>query len=538
VAGESLRIVGGPAPSAEIRLDDELIIGRGDPAMPYFEGDEEVSRRHARIARAGPYLVLEDLGSSNGTYLNGWRIPSPQLLNPGDLVEVGTTLLALVAPDGTLSRRRPALIVGAHGYEEQRPAQTTSVLYVTGLKKSYGPNHVLKGLDIEIQPGEIVGLLGPNGAGKTTFVSIVAGMRTADSGTITLNGIDAIRDSREARRHLGIAPQDLGIYPTQTVRRNLQFFGKLSGLRGAELERRVGEVGEALSLTPKFDALASTLSGGQKRRLHTGMAMLHKPPLLILDEPTVGADIRTRQEILDAVRRLADEGAGICYSTHYLPEIEAMGASVAILDGGQIIARGSIAELISSYASPYVELTFDGQPPEIRVEGEAAREGSLIRIKTDRPNKVAADIISTLGAEAARLTDIEIVRPSLDAVYLELTERRYRSGEEPTEEPAAARAEHRLRVVSGPDEGRSFTVDGELVIGREDADIPIADPELSRRHASVRAVDDGIELKDLGSSNGTFVNGARITTAVTLTDAARIQIGSSELAFEPQRPVE
>ncbi len=436
MAGELLRIVAGPAPAVNIPILDEVIIGRGDPAVPHFEKDEEISRRHARLARAGDYFVLEDLGSTNGTFLNGWRIPAPQLLNPGDRVEVGTTVVELVASASAISRR-PVIISGVAGYEDLRPARQTSVLYVTGLKKSYGSLHVLRGVDMEIQPGEIVGLLGPNGAGKTTFVSIVAGVRGADEGEIFVHGIDALRDSRNARRHLGIAPQDLGVYPAQTVRRNLQFFGRLNGLRGARLDRRVEEVGEALSLTPKFDALAGTLSGGQKRRLHTGMAMLHSPPLLILDEPTVGADIRTRQEILDAVRTLADGGTGICYSTHYLPEIEAMGASVAILDGGQIIARGSIAELIAKYASPYIELTFDGPPPAIRVDGEVTRDASVLRIKTDRPNKVAAEAIGALGAEATRLIDVELVRPSLDSVYLQLTERRYASGAPPAEEPAA-----------------------------------------------------------------------------------------------------
>jgi ABC-2 type transport system ATP-binding protein len=535
VAEELLRVVSGPVPATEIPLDGELIIGRGDPAVPYFERDDEVSRRHARVARAGAHLVLEDLGSSNGTYLNGWRIPAPQLLNPGDRVEVGTTLLELVAPEGAVSRA-PALIAGTRGYEQLRPSETTSVLYATNVRKSYGELHVLKGVDIEIQPGEVVGLLGPNGAGKTTFVSIIAGVRTADEGEITVDGVDAIKNSREAREHLGIAPQDLGIYPTQTVRRNLQFFGKVNGLRGRDLAQRVEEVGEALSLTPKFDALASTLSGGQKRRLHTGMAMLHQPPLLILDEPTVGADIRTRQEILDAVKRLAADGAGICYSTHYLPEIEELGASVAILDGGQIIARGSIAELVAKHASPYVELTFQGAAPDIRSSGEVTREDSLIRIKTDRPSQVAAEAVSSLGADAARLVEVEIVRPSLDSVYLSLTERRYSAGEEPAElDAAAAPGGGTLRVISGARAGESFAVDRELLIGREGSDIAIDDPELSRRHARVRAVAGGIELEDLGSSNGTFVDGTRITT-ITIDGAAVIQLGTCEIAFEPGPP--
>jgi ABC-2 type transport system ATP-binding protein len=161
------------------------------------------------------------------------------------------------------------------------------------------------------------------------------------------------------------------------------------------------------------------------------MAMLHRPPLLILDEPTVGADIRTRQEILDAVRKLADEGHAICYSTHYLPEIEQLGASVALLQGGEIIARGSIAELVREFSKQAVELTFEGPAPDIAVRGaETTLEGSRLRITTDSAAETAAAVLAQLGANAIRLRNVELVRPSLDAIYLTLTEQRY-SHEQP-----------------------------------------------------------------------------------------------------------
>ena len=302
---------------------------------------------------------------------------------------------------------------------------------MSGVRKSYGDFEVLKGVDLEIEPGEIAGLLGHNGAGKTTFVSCVAGLRRTDSGTILVNGVDATADPLKARQHLGIAPQDLGIYPTLTVRGNLELFGELGGLRGREVAKRAEEVGEALSLTPKFDAHAGTLSGGQQRRLHTGMAIVCKPALLILDEPTVGADIRTRQEILDLVKGLAEEGHAVCYSTHYLPEIEQLGASVALLQGGAIIARGSIAELVAMNSTQVVELTFDGPAPEIAVRGgEVVCDGSVLRISTDNAATMAAAALGQLGGHTMRLRNIELVRPSLDSIYLTLTEQRY-SSEEP-----------------------------------------------------------------------------------------------------------
>jgi ABC-2 type transport system ATP-binding protein len=437
MAGEALVVLNGTAAGSELSLEGEIVpIGREGPFAHVFGADGEVSRNHARVYRHDGRLVIQDLESTNGTYLNGWRIPSPQLLNTGDRVQIGATLLELRG-SVTAIRRQPPIISGVHGYQELRPAQRTSVLYVDGLRKSYGEKHVLKGFDLEIQPGEVVGLLGPNGAGKTTFVSVVAGLRPADAGSVTVNGIDALNSPREARGYMGLAPQDLGLYPTQSVRRNLMFFGEIHGLSGSLLKQRVQETAEALSLDPMFDQAAGTLSGGQKRRLHTAMAMLHQPALLMLDEPTVGADVRTRQEIVELVRKLADEGRAVCYSTHYLPEIEALGASVAMLRGGQIIARGSIAEMIAKYGASYIELKFDGEPPSLEVRGEVTREASILRIKTDDPTATVQSVMAQLGPDSARLADIEVVRPSLDSVYLALTEERY-SGLQETPDVGAA----------------------------------------------------------------------------------------------------
>jgi ABC-2 type transport system ATP-binding protein len=439
-AGEVLRVIAGPTAGTDIPLGQDVPIGRSVQGPGAFGGDDELSRSHARVVLRGDGgYALEDLGSTNGTYLNGWRIPAPQLLSAGDRIQVGQTVLEVVLaadPQRTVMRRRPVILAGSPDAEELRTPRSQATLYASGVRKSYGDFEVLKGVDLEIEPGEVAGLLGHNGAGKTTFVSCVAGLRRADSGTILVNGVDATADPLKARQHLGIAPQDLGIYPTLTVRGNLELFGELGGLRGREVAKRAEEVGEALSLTPKFDAAAGTLSGGQQRRLHTGMAIVCKPALLILDEPTVGADIRTRQEILDLVKGLAEEGHAICYSTHYLPEIEQLGASVALLQGGAIIARGSIAELVAMNSTQVVELTFDGPAPEIAVRGgEAVCDGSLLRIKTDNAAAMAAAALGQLGGNAMRLRNIELVRPSLDSIYLTLTEQRYSS-----EEPASASA--------------------------------------------------------------------------------------------------
>jgi ABC-2 type transport system ATP-binding protein len=305
------------------------------------------------------------------------------------------------------------------------------VLEVAGLCKSYGDVVALDGVDLGIAPGEICALLGPNGAGKTTLVSIVVGLRQADAGEIRVGGVDALRDPTAARSLAGIAPQELGIYPALTVRQNLTFFGELNGVWGTELDERIDRVADALELGELLDRPCQTLSGGEKRRVHTGNAMLHQPPLLLLDEPTTGVDVRTRAHLLDAVRAMAAEyGTAICYSTHYLPEVEALGATVAIIEGGRIIARGSIEELVARHGGAAVELTFDGPPPPLSTRGRVEEDGSTVRLLCDDPGAEAAAVMARLGEDAHRLRAVEIIAPSLESVFLALTGRRYESGEE------------------------------------------------------------------------------------------------------------
>ena len=303
------------------------------------------------------------------------------------------------------------------------------MLEIKGLRKAYGDNEVLRGVDLDARSGEIVGLLGPNGAGKTTLVSIVAGLRRADSGSVRVGGVDALADSQTARGLLGLAPQDLGVYPVLSVERNLSFFAELAGLRGRTVRDRVVDVADALDLTRLLGQRAGTLSGGQKRRLHTAMALVNDPKVLFLDEPTVGADVRTRNQILEVVRRRAAAGCAIVYTSHYLTEIEDLAATVAVLEAGQVIARGRVVDLVAEYGSPALRLTFDGPAPAL--DGFEV-SGPVATLKTPDPARAAADIMTRLNGSAARLRGVDIVRPSLEAVYLSLTGRR--SNEEtPTE---------------------------------------------------------------------------------------------------------
>jgi len=297
------------------------------------------------------------------------------------------------------------------------------VLDVRNLRKSYGDVPALRGVDLHVGEGEIVGLLGPNGAGKTTLVSIVAGLRKPDSGAVRIAGADPTKPA--TRRMVGLAPQELGIYASLTVRENLAVFAEMAGLRGRPLAGRIDEVAELLSLQALLDRPAQFLSGGEKRRVHTGMALVHRPRLLLLDEPTTGVDVSTRADLLAAVRGLGAEGAAICYSTHYLPEVEALGASVAIIDRGEIVARGPVADLIAQHGSSAIELRFDGAAPDVPAGWSGVVDGNLLRLASASPASDAGAALSLLGPDVGRLQSCELVRPNLETVFLSLTGRRY-----------------------------------------------------------------------------------------------------------------
>ncbi len=311
----------------------------------------------------------------------------------------------------------------------------TVVLHIEGLQKAYGDVVALRGVDLDVAPGQIVSLLGQNGAGKTTIVSIVAGLRRPDAGVVEVGGLDALSRGAEVRKQIGLAPQDLGIYPVVTVRQNLVLFGRLAGLGEAELRARIDEVAEALRITDLLERKAGTLSGGQKRRLHTGIALLHRPRLLLLDEATTGADVETRGHILELVRQLADEGSAVLYSTHYLQEVEILGAEVALLDAGRVIVRGGVRDLITAHADPVVELTFSGEIPRIDVAAKTTEDDHRLRITTADPAATLTTVLPQIPPGS--LGSIEIVRPSLEAVYLTLTGRRYEEADQEAEHVAA-----------------------------------------------------------------------------------------------------
>lgn len=296
------------------------------------------------------------------------------------------------------------------------------MLDARGIEKRYGDVQALAGADLHVEAGQIVSLLGRNGAGKSTLLSIIAGLLEPDAGQVRVDGIDALADPGRAADLIGIAPQDTGVYPVLTVRQNLEFFGELAGLDRRARSRRATEVAERLGLVHLLDRRGGKLSGGETRRLHTACALVHTPRLLMLDEPTVGADVATRLQLIEAVQELAAEGAAVVYTTHYMPEVESLDAHVVIIDDGRILATGTQPELIGAHSLQGLRFRTDGFEPT-PADGFAPEP-----VDTDT-YRVLGDIdlsrlLARLGPDAGRLVSVEALRPDLETVFLAVTGRR------------------------------------------------------------------------------------------------------------------
>jgi len=275
------------------------------------------------------------------------------------------------------------------------------MLHVHGLTKSYGDRQVLAGVDLHVAPGQVIGLVGANGAGKTTLISIVAGLRRPDAGTIHVAGIDALASRARAARHVGLAPQALGIYPTMSARANLQTFAELAGLRPREARARVAEVAELLDLTDRLD---------------------EKAELLFLDEPTVGADVSSRAGILDVVTTMAHAGTAVVYTTHYLTELQQLGADIAVLDGGRVVATGPVRDIVEEWGTTSVRLTFTGAAPAL--DGWTCDGSDLVLSgRTLDAGAAAGGALARLGSATSRLVEVQITPSSLESAFLTLTGR-------------------------------------------------------------------------------------------------------------------
>lgn len=282
------------------------------------------------------------------------------------------------------------------------------MLAVTGLVKTYGARRALDGFDLTVQPGEIVGLVGRNGAGKTTFVEVVTGLVRRDAGQVRIAGLC---DSRAARGLLGVAPQEQALYLPATVREHLRLFGALAGLHRGRLRTAIDTTAEELQLTDVLDRPVGLLSGGQRRRTQAACALLPSPAVLLLDEPTVGADPTTRAALLAAVSARAARGAAIVYTTHYLPELADLAATLAVVDAGRVIARGNQAELLAGLPTEIQVGFVGGVPAGLAERGRVVAD--VLHVNSFDP----AATLATLLSAGHQPVSVDIIRPGLDDLY-------------------------------------------------------------------------------------------------------------------------
>ncbi|GAA4536449.1 MULTISPECIES: ABC transporter ATP-binding protein [Nonomuraea] len=305
----------------------------------------------------------------------------------------------------------------------------TATLACEGLRKRYGDVTAVEDVGFSIAPGQAYGLLGPNGAGKTTTISMLVGLLRPDAGTVLVGGTDLAADPRRAKARIGYVPQEIALYPELTGRENLRFFGRLFGLARRGLAARIEEVLDLIGLSDRADGRLDTYSGGMRRRINIGAALLHRPDVLILDEPTVGVDPQSRKAILDGLELLVGDGMSLLYTSHYMEEVERVCDRVAIIDHGRIIAEGTRRELIAMVGSAdKIELVLDGDVEaayaKLRtVEGviEAARTGAeSVRLIAEGGRYLLPALISAVEGSAT-VTATQVIEPDLEATFLHLT---------------------------------------------------------------------------------------------------------------------
>jgi ABC-2 type transport system ATP-binding protein len=294
----------------------------------------------------------------------------------------------------------------------------TPAIQIERVVKRYGGFTALAGVSLQIEQGEFFGLLGPNGAGKTTLISILAGLNIATSGSTAVMGHDVVRGYREARRALGVVPQELVFDPFFTVREALTIQSGYFGLRNNEAW--IEELLHCLDLTEKADTNMRQLSGGMKRRVLIGQALVHKPPVIVLDEPTAGVDVELRQSLWQFIRRLNQDGHTIVLTTHYLEEAEALCGRIAMLKRGEIVASDTTQNLLKSFSGCQIKLKLapPGLPAELQpllMQGD----GENCRLALEGYDGVER-VLAVLRVAGVRVLEMEIAQPDLEEVFVKI----------------------------------------------------------------------------------------------------------------------
>jgi ABC-2 type transport system ATP-binding protein len=307
-------------------------------------------------------------------------------------------------------------------------------IQVRNLQKDFGEVQAVRGITFGVQRGEILSLLGPNGAGKSTTISMLSCLLEPSQGDALVMGHSIRDDPMAVKGSIGVVPQEVALYPDLSARENLSFWGRMYGLRGRALERRANEVLEIVGLVKRQKGRVSKFSGGMKRRLNIGVALLHRPDVLILDEPTVGIDPQSRRNILDSVKAFNRQGMTVLYTTHYMEEAEELSDHIAIMDQGEIIAYGTHDELVEIVGElDRVDLALDAPAERLgnafgEVSGvhQVTADDSALRLLVEDSNRVLPDLFTLANQAKVRITSVDIQEPNLETVFLHLTGRALR----------------------------------------------------------------------------------------------------------------
>jgi ABC-2 type transport system ATP-binding protein len=312
----------------------------------------------------------------------------------------------------------------------ERSVFPTAVLSLRSVTQRYGSLTALDGVSLEVAKGEFFGLLGPNGAGKSTLMSLVAGLRAPNSGTLTIEGQPVGPGHVGARAALGLVPQHVALYGDLSVEENLRIFGGLHGLRGADLRDRLTHGLQAVQLNDRRRDAVQTLSGGMQRRLNLAAALLHRPRILLCDEPTVGVDPQSRLAIFEFLEQLNREGLTIIYSTHYMEEAERLCSRIGVIDHGRILATGTLDELLARL--PFEEeIRFPANDLTIAFAGRLAPWGTVAREHDQhrflpRPGLKLSEFFALTESAGLPARLFTSQRPTLEALFLHLTGRQLR----------------------------------------------------------------------------------------------------------------
>ncbi|HVO43121.1 MAG TPA: ABC transporter ATP-binding protein [Aggregatilineales bacterium] len=316
------------------------------------------------------------------------------------------------------------------------------IVEIKNLVKRYAPtpthkegNLAVNAINLTIEHGEIFSLLGPNGAGKSTTINMMSGLISPTDGDVIIDGHSIIREPMVVKQVIGVVPQDIALYQNMSARQNLEFFGRMYGLNGAELAKRADEVMDFIGLKDRQHDKVQSYSGGMKRRVNIGVGLLHRPKLVFMDEPTVGVDPQSRRKILDAVKMLNQQGLTVLYTTHYMEEAEELSNRVGIIDHGELIAVGKEGELIRHIgAKDTILIKMNGAAahaqeivlglPEVSLA--TVEDHGILKLLCDRGRQALPTVIRALDEAKLLPGSIEVREPNLETVFLQMTGRALR----------------------------------------------------------------------------------------------------------------